>query len=395
MRILIRWDDAAQAELISLYLGAGEHETAVALEPDEFRRYAAEQDWSIVLFSTSAADPDATFKEFEEFRQVRPDCPVIGACRSDDVFRVARYLTHGMRSYVLRDAGGDFVFLLQSILESTMEGVRAEREQKLAERLREEVDSVRRLQESIIPRDIKTPKDYSVCARYESSQIRVLGGRPVVMAGGDYYDAFRVDEDHLVLLLGDASGHGMKACMSIMTMHTLIGMLRSDEYQNTAAFVAEVNRRLCGQQIVSDEGGFITILFGILDGKTHTFQWTSAGHPIPLLHNLESNHVEPLGTNDDGGLPLGILDDAEYEFRVSTIPPNSRLLLYTDGLAEAFPESGDGHGEFGEEGIKATLRKSRSRPIDEALQALFDDSTAFTQGTGRHDDTSALLLERA
>jgi phosphoserine phosphatase RsbU/P len=67
-------------------------------------------------------------------------------------------------------------------------------------------------------------------ARYESSQIRVLGDRPVVMAGGDYYDVFSFDDGQVVLVLGDAAGHGVKACMSIMTMHTLISMIRDRRF---------------------------------------------------------------------------------------------------------------------------------------------------------------------
>ena len=107
-------------------------------------------------------------------------------------------------------------------------------------------------------------------ARYEPSQIRVMGGNPVIMAGGDYYDAFNVDSNKLILLVGDASGHGVKACMSIMTMHTLIRMIRDQRYPNTVDFVSEVNRRLCSSDIVQDEGGFITLLYSTLDLENQT-----------------------------------------------------------------------------------------------------------------------------
>jgi phosphoserine phosphatase RsbU/P len=222
----------------------------------------------------------------------------------------------------------------------------------------------------------------------------VLGGQPVVLAGGDYYDAFMLDDNSLVLLLGDASGHGMKACMSIMTMHTLIRTMRNEGYRDTAAFVSEVNRRLCEQDIVHDEGGFITLLFAILRADSHEFQWTSAGHPVPLLHELDEDRIRPLGTVDDGGLPLAIMPDAEYEPHVSIIPPRSRLLLYTDGLEEAFPGEKARHEEFGRAGAARVLKSCRSRSLERTLLALFDESLAFTGGTGRHDDTSVVLLER-
>ncbi|MCA9020277.1 MAG: serine/threonine-protein phosphatase, partial [Planctomycetaceae bacterium] len=205
---------------------------------------------------------------------------------------------------------------------------------------------------------------------------------------------FMLDDDNLVLLVGDASGHGMKACMSIMTMHTLVGMIRSNKYLNTAAFVKDVNNRLCDQAIVNDDGGFITLLYGILNSRTNEFQWTSAGAPIPMIQELETNHVRELGTLDDGGLPLGIMADADYDIHTSIVPPDSRLLIFTDGLAEAFPGEKEKFGEFGIPGIMKSLQSSRSQNLEESLENLFRDSNAFTDGSGRHDDTSVVLLER-
>lgn len=186
----------------------------------------------------------------------------------------------------------------------------------------------------------------------------------------------------------------MKACMSIMTMHTLVGMIRANKYLDTAAFVADVNDRLCDQAIVNDDGGFITLLYGILNSKTNEFQWTSAGAPIPIVHELETNKTYELGTNDDGGLPLGIVPGTEYEIHTSIIPPDSRLLIFTDGLAEAFPGEKETFGEFGIPGIMQSLQASRSDNLEVALENLFHDSNAFTDGSGRHDDTSVVLLGR-
>ena len=394
MRILVAWDVPEQADLISLYLGVEQNEVAVATEAEEILAEAGRRPWDVVLLSTTLPDGDGAFRVFEELRRRHSDVPVVGACHTTDVFRIAKFVTHGMRSYVLRDADGDFVFLLETNLEGVVHAVRAEREQAVAAKLREEIDSVRRLQETIIPRSLECPPGYRVAARYETSQLRVMGGRPVSMAGGDYYDVFRTDEDHNVLLVGDASGHGMKACMSILTMHTLVRMIRNNRYDRTADFVAEVNDHLCEQSVVSQEGGFITLLYGILHAGRGEFQWSSAGHPPPLLHDLDAGTVEPIGSEDAGGLPLGIAGGAEYDTYAVSLPRRSRLLLYTDGLAEAFPGDVESHAEFGTAGIVRTLKQSSGLPPEGAMQALFDASNAFTRGSGRHDDTSVVLLER-
>jgi serine phosphatase RsbU (regulator of sigma subunit) len=396
MRVLVGWDDVAQADLISLYLSVEASEIVVTTEPEkllaEVRRSG---DWDVILMTTHMPDIDGSYAVFNRIRQLRPGCPIVCACESQDVFRMAKFMGGGMRTYVLRDAGAEFIFLLQATLETVVSAVHNEREQKIAERLREEIDSVRKLQESIIPKDIVTPPGYSICARYEPSQVKVMGGQPIVMAGGDYYDVFRLDDSHIVVLVGDASGHGMKACMSIMTMHTLVRMVRSRQYEDPATFVVEINRQLCEQSIVSSEGGFITMLYGVLNTDHHVLQWCSAGHPPPLLQNLERNEVVALAADDAGGLPLAITPEADYETHTSPVPPGSRLLLYTDGLVEAFPDGEEEHVEFGIQGIHETLRRMRGKPVSEAFESLFDDSHAFTKGSGRHDDTSIVLLEHA
>lgn len=404
MRILVFWDDPEEADLIELYLNPGaeeesieadaENEVRVVTSADGYRTALAERThWHVVFLNLSWDETELGMVYFQDARRALPEAPVVGACVVGDVFRLAGFITRGLRSYLIRDAGKDYIFLIQATLESAVESVRSERERIISEKLREEVDSVRRLQESILPSMLECPDPYRVCARYESSQIRVLGGQPVTLAGGDYYDVFALDDHRIVLLVGDASGHGMRACMSIMTMHTLVSMIRNREYADTAAYVSEINRRLSNQRIVKDEG-FITLLYGILDTETHEFEWTSAGHPIPMIQDLESGKIATIGGNDDGGLPLGIYEDADYESHVSVIPPGSRLLVYTDGLEEAFPDGNRDFGQYGIAGIERTLGETRDRPLGESLQALFDESSAFTKGAGRHDDTSVVLLER-
>jgi len=397
MRVLVGWDNAEQAELMRLYLNVDENAVVITTNHEQtLQLVESKQNWDAVLLTTSYPDADTAYEIFEKVRELRPECPVIAACQSDGVYRLARYLTNGLRAYVIRDDSGDFMFLLQAVLEGALKQAEAERERLIAEKLRREVDSVRQLQESIIPQNIATPDGYGIVARYESSQIKVIGGQPVTMAGGDYYDAFTLPDDSMIVLVGDASGHGMKACMSIMTMHTLIRMIRYDEFREPSHFVKYVNNQLSQQSVVNNEGGFITLLYGVLNPKTHEFKWASAGHQSPIIHNLETDEVyEVVAAADDAaGLPIGILDDADYETQSVFVPPSSRLLIYTDGLVEAFPANRDGHEEFGVSGVSDTMKKTRTDTLENVLEALFDDSAAFTKGQGRHDDTSIVIVER-
>lgn len=395
MRMLVAWDDPAEAELIDTFLNVEPNECHVFTDAEALEASLTANSFDVVMLALSFPSEEAVFPLFERIRRVLPDAPVVGAWSPGEISQVAKFIKNGLHSFISRDENGDFIFLLTSIMEAAYMTVQAQRAQIVMEKLRDEVESVRQLQEAVLPRDLPMPEGYHIVARYESSQIRVLGDRPVVMAGGDYYDVFSFDDGQVVLVLGDAAGHGVKACMSIMTMHTLISMIRDRRFPNTAEFVTEVNRRLCSSDIIgADQGGFITLLYCQLDATRNILQWTSAGHPMPLMQDLETNEVRKLGTKEEGGLPLVIDEDWEYEQCEAEIPDNCRVLLYTDGLDEALSEPGREDTQFGEEGIINTLRDCVHMSLDETLERLFQDSLDATGGIGRHDDTSVVLLER-
>jgi sigma-B regulation protein RsbU (phosphoserine phosphatase) len=394
MRILVGWDNAEELETIQSFLDIADNASRGFLNAAELEAAFVAQPPDVLLLALNFPSVDESFPLYQRLRRAQPDVPIVGAQFPGEISRLAKFMLAGLQSHVLRDTAGEFIMLLTAAVEAAHQAVTARRAQLLADKLREEVESVRQLQESVIPSNLPQMPGYQLLARYEPSQIQVIGDRPVVMAGGDYYDAFRLDKT-LVLMLGDAAGHGVKACMSIMTMHTLIGMIRSHTYDDTAEFVGDVNKRLCKSSIVAgDAGGFITLLYGTLDFENHTLQWTSAGHPLPLIQNLETNEVRALGAPEQAGLPLVVSDGWVYPSTKSPIPPQSRVILYTDGLEEAFPSDDQRHEQFGVQGIIRTMQATREKPLADVLQALFDASHAATKGAGRLDDTSIMLLER-
>ncbi|MCH7976544.1 MAG: SpoIIE family protein phosphatase, partial [Bacteroidetes bacterium] len=96
---------------------------------------------------------------------------------------------------------------------------------------------------------------------------------------------------------------------------------------------------------------------------------------------------------DTAGPPLGVDGDIKYGSFTTRIPPGGRLLLYSDGRVEASPDENSGR-QFGINGVRRTLIRSTDRRLEQSVQALMDDSEEFTRGQGRHDDTSAVLVER-
>lgn len=395
MRILVAWDRPEQLELLELYLGLGGHEMTYSVDPDEVIKHAEESLWDIVLMPITLPDVAGGYEVFSHLKRICPGLPVVGVCEPQEVYRVVQFVANGMAAYMIRDTNSDYLFMILNVLETVVDAARAVREKEVLEQLREEINAVRKLQESMIPQEIGAPPGYQICARYEPAQIRVLGGRPVTMAGGDYYDVFHLDDNSMVLIVGDASGHGMKAAMSILVMHTLVRMIRTQQYQDTAAFVEEINNQLSQQSIVNDEGGFITLLYAILSHDRQEIQWTSAGHPLPLIQDLDTGEIRPMSENDPSGMPLAIVPGMEYETTITKLPKRFRLLFYTDGLAEAFPSDDPGEvKQFGEQGITRTLKECGNASLNETMERLFWESQYFTHGAGRHDDTSIVLVER-
>lgn len=159
MKIFVAWDDLEQIDLMSLYLSNEENELFTTTDAEEgFAAFSGTAGWEVAVLSVRLPDIDTGYNLFKRIRTLRPEVPVICGCNSEDIYRLARFMVGGMKSYMLRDKNGDFLFLLSAMLESVVEWVRAEREQTIAGKLREEVESVRKIQETIIPKDVVPPR---------------------------------------------------------------------------------------------------------------------------------------------------------------------------------------------------------------------------------------------
>ncbi|MSR55753.1 MAG: DUF1501 domain-containing protein [Gemmataceae bacterium] len=137
--------------------------------------HATKGGWDVALMAQTLPTTDEGFSTFLQLRSKSPDLPVVLGARAEEIIGLPRFLKNGLRSYVIRDTRGDFMFLLLAALESPVEAEKASRASLLASMLREELDGVRKLQETIIPRGIHC-QAYRAVARYEPSEVNVSGG---------------------------------------------------------------------------------------------------------------------------------------------------------------------------------------------------------------------------
>jgi serine phosphatase RsbU (regulator of sigma subunit) len=167
---------------------------------------------------------------------------------------------------------------------------------------------------------------------------------PASHISGDFYNWFELADGRLVVTIGDVTGHGMAAAFLMATTQLLVRNTMTT-VGDPGACLSEVNRQLCVQVF---NGQFVTMLVMVLDLSSGAMEIATAGHPAPLLADGESFQPLPL----EPQLVLGIERSTQYVTEKYQLPPQSSLLLYTDGVVECLGSSGN---RFSTDGLQRTL----------------------------------------
>jgi hypothetical protein len=249
----------------------------------------------------------------------------------------------------------EFIFLLISIVYAVYRYSVEQSERQGA--LEQEFKSAQELQQVLIPETLPSLDGYAVTSAY----------RPAQQVGGDFFQLIAQPDGSALLVLGDVSGKGLKAAM---TVSLIVGTIRTvaDTVDDPAQVLSILNRRLHGRL----RDGFVTCLALRLDAEGECVL-ANAGHPAPFLNREELSLP--------GALPLGLDLNTEYEKIHFHLAVGDRLTLYTDGLLEARNQAGD---LFGFERLQALIT---TQP--DAKQAT-DAAVAF----GQDDDITVLTLTR-
>jgi PAS domain S-box-containing protein len=175
---------------------------------------------------------------------------------------------------------------------------------------------VESLQEIFVPSGLPVAEGLRFDAVYQPAEEQAL-------VGGDWYDAFLLPDDRVLFAIGDVSGHGLLAAVTMGRCRQSIVTLAANT-RDPAEILSGVNRVMRLQE------SMVTALVGIIDRRTNEATYASAGHPPPVLVDAHG-FARSLET---GGIVLGVVDEARYETaRISDLAGSS-LVLYTDGLVE-------------------------------------------------------------
>jgi len=173
---------------------------------------------------------------------------------------------------------------------------------------------------------------------------------PAKEVGGDFYDFFLIDEDHLALVMADVSGKGVPASLFMVISKTLIkNVTLSGKYSSPAEILHDVNDRLCEG---NEDDMFVTAWLGILTISTGELVSACAGHEYPVFYRKGSGFVLE---HDPHGAAMGAVGGTRYRNARWRLDPGDMLFLYTDGVPEA---NNDRQELFGEKRMMDALEKS-------------------------------------
>jgi phosphoserine phosphatase RsbU/P len=209
--------------------------------------------------------------------------------------------------------------------------------------------------------------------------------RPQNSVAGDYYDAFYPnpeDREKLMVVIADVAGKSVPAAL---LMATLQASLRTIAGENAplADLVARLNRYACAHSLNGMR--FTTAVLGEYNTASRRLTYVNAGHNAPILRRA-NGAVETL---EAGGLPLGIRLDRSYETASLELRPGDALILFTDGVVEAFNESGE---EFGNERWLGAIRSLPDWDASQTLQFLMQRVDDFVGATRQSDDITCLVF---
>ena len=206
---------------------------------------------------------------------------------------------------------------------------------------------------------------------------------PAKEVGGDFYDFFFIDNQHLCFVVGDVSGKGVPASLFMAVSKTLIKM-EATRAIPSAEVMNRVNRNL---SVDNPSLMFVTLFFGILNVHTGELEYCLGGHDPPYIIRT-SGDIELLALTD--GMMLGVNEDFRYESRKTVIHKGETVFLYTDGVTEAMNPD---ESLFTEQRLEKTLAQWREKDTTTIINSVRETVRKFSEGTPQSDDITMLALK--
>ncbi|MGA2881401.1 MAG: SpoIIE family protein phosphatase [Bryobacteraceae bacterium] len=241
-------------------------------------------------------------------------------------------------------------------------------------RAAQELEIARRVQARLFPQTLSPfgPLEYAgVCV--QARQV-----------GGDYYDFLNLGQDRLGLVVGDIAGKGIAAALLMANLQANLRSQCAIALEHPQRFLESVNQLFFENTI---ESAYATLFFAEYDNRACRLRYANCGHLPGLI--LRSDHT--LDRLASTCTVLGLFQDWQCAIGESSLLPGDTLVLYTDGVTEAFNDRGE---EFGEQRLVDSLRRHRNQRPRGLLDSILDDVKQFSPHE-QHDDITLLVARCA
>ena len=254
----------------------------------------------------------------------------------------------------------------------------SQKEHKKLEGLEKDLAAANQIQQFILPREFPPFPDVSdkldISASMEAAKD----------IGGDFYDFFRIDDDHIALVIGDVCGKGIPAALFMAVSRTFIRSVGM-QYEHVGECITNVNRLLASSSV---EYMFVTVFYAIYDIRTGLLTYCNGGHNPPyLLHADGTTEQLPMTQNAMVGAYKRII------FKESTLQleQGDTLVMFTDGVTEAMNPARE---MFGIKRLDGILRGQTDKSCQQMIESIKTGISDFVGDEEQSDDITMLLLKR-
>ena len=359
----------------------GEYEFAIAHNGLEaLQKLLETPDFDIILSDINMPEMDGLtlLAKVNELKNPAMKCIMVSAYGDMDNIRSA--MNKGAFDFATKPIDLDD---LSRTIEKAIEQVRyireSQQEHNQLESIKNDLAIAGEIQQTILPRSFPPfPELTEVVDIYASMT-------PAKDVGGDFYDFFQIDDERIGLVIADVSGKGVPASLFMAVSRTL---LRATALRgvSSAECLTYANKLLCKESL---DSMFVTVFYGIYHYKTGMMDYTNAGHNPPyLLRGGRTVECLPVASN----FVVGVFDDIEFESNTLTFGIGDTLLLYTDGVTEAFNDKREQFSESNLQDILASMHESSS--AKEVVTSVLQSVKTFSGDYPQSDDITLLSLQR-
>ena len=237
----------------------------------------------------------------------------------------------------------------------------------------EELNTARQIQIGLLPKEAPKYENYSIAVYYN----------PAKEVGGDYFDFFNLPDGNVGIAVADVAGKGIPAALTMAGLKGTLGASVRSVFDITQ-IMSKVNSELTVEAGVS---GMVGLFYSVLDTKNSLLTYCNAGHNPPMLVSRDG----ATSFLEEGGLLMGVMDNAIYSSGTTNLYSGDVLVLYTDGITETMNSNDE---EFDVAGLQNVIMEFRDLSAQQIINRILKAVEIHGQGTVQADDRTLVVIKR-